>query len=77
MSTITNLEPKLLWNYFHQITQIPRPSKYEKKIAEFIVKFGKDHGLETMIDKVGNVIVRKPATKRDGEQDGRNTSDPS
>jgi len=63
MSTITNLEPKPLWNYFHQITQIPRPSKHEKKIAEFIVKFGKDNGLETMVDKVGNVIVRKPATK--------------
>jgi dipeptidase D len=63
MSAITNLEPKPLWNYFHQITQIPRPSKYEKKIAEFIVKFGKEHGLETMVDKVGNVIVRKPATK--------------
>jgi dipeptidase D len=63
MSTITSLEPKPLWNYFHQITQIPRPSKHEKKIAEFIVKFGKDNGLETMVDKVGNVIVRKPATK--------------
>jgi dipeptidase D len=63
MSTITSLEPKQLWNYFHQITQIPRPSKHEKKIAEFIVKFGEDHGLETMVDKVGNVIIRKHATK--------------
>lgn len=63
MSTITSLDPKPLWNYFHQITQIPRPSKHEKKIAEFIVKFGKDHGLETFVDKIGNVIMRKPATK--------------
>lgn len=63
MSAIINLEPKPLWNYFHQITQIPRPSKHEKKIAEFIVKFGKDHGLETIVDKTGNVILKKPATK--------------
>ena len=63
MSTITNLEPKQLWNYFHQITQIPHPSKNEKKLAEFIVRFGKEHGLETIVDKVGNVIIRKPATK--------------
>lgn len=63
MSAITNLEPKQLWNYFHQITQIPHPSKNEKKLAEFIVKFGKDHGLETIMDKVGNVIISKPATK--------------
>ena len=63
MSTITNLEPKPLWNYFHQITQIPHPSKNEKRLAEFIVKFGKEHGLETIVDKVGNVIIRKPATK--------------
>lgn len=63
MSAITNLEPRPLWNYFHQITQIPHPSKHEKQIVEFVVKFGKDHGLDTMVDKVGNVIIRKPATK--------------
>jgi len=63
MSKITTLEPKQLWNYFHQITQIPRPSKSEKEIAGFIVKFAKEHGLESMVDKVGNVIVRKPAAK--------------
>ncbi|MGD0581530.1 MAG: aminoacyl-histidine dipeptidase [Bacteroidales bacterium] len=63
MSDILKLKPAELWKYFHEITQIPRPSKHEKRIAEFIVKVGKDHGLETMVDKVGNVIVRKPATK--------------
>ena len=63
MSDIRKLEPKELWNIFHEITQIPRPSKKEKKIAEFIVKFGKDHKLETVVDKAGNVIIRKPATK--------------
>jgi len=63
MSDIQKLEPKALWNYFHDITQIPHPSKKEKKIAEYVMEFGKKHNLETIKDKVGNVIIRKPATK--------------
>ncbi len=63
MGDIRNLEPKLLWKYFYEITQIPRPSKKEQKMTEYIAKFGKDHGIETIVDKVGNVILRKPATK--------------
>ncbi len=58
-----HLEPKELWNYFYEITQIPRPSKKEKKIVEYMVAFGKKYNLETIVDKVGNVIIRKPATK--------------
>jgi dipeptidase D len=63
MNNIRNLQPKELWNYFHEITQIPRPSKKEKKIVEYMVAFGKKHNLETIVDKTGNVIIRKPATK--------------
>lgn len=63
MNDIRKLEPTQVWNYFHEITQIPRPSKKEKKIAEFVVKFAKDHKLEVTVDKIGNVIIRKPATK--------------
>ena len=63
MNDIRNLEPKQLWNYFHDITQIPHPSKKEKKLVEYVVAFGKKHNLETKVDKVGNVIIRKPATK--------------
>lgn len=63
MSDIRKLEPKAVWGYFHEITQIPHPSKMEKKLAEYIVKFGREHKLDTMVDKVGNVIIRKPATK--------------
>ena len=63
MSDIRNLDPKQLWNYFHDITQIPHPSKNEKKIVEYVVAFGNKHNLETIVDKVGNVIIRKPATK--------------
>jgi dipeptidase D len=63
MNDIRKLEPKQLWNYFHEITQIPRPSKKEKRIVEYMKEFGKKHNLETIEDKVGNVIIRKPATK--------------
>ncbi len=59
---ILNLEPKALWKNFYSLTQIPRPSKHEVKVMEFTVKFGKDLGLETIVDEVGNVIIRKPAT---------------
>ena len=63
MSDIRKLEPKDLWNYFHEITQIPRPSKKEARMIEFMKNFGKKNKLETIVDKVGNVIIRKPATK--------------
>jgi dipeptidase D len=59
---ISNLEPKELWKHFHSLTQIPRPSKHEERIQEFMVNFGKSLGLETIKDEVGNVIIRKPAT---------------
>ena len=63
MSEIKNLEPKALWDYFYQLTQTPRPSKKEEKVTEFMKKFGESIGLETIVDKTGNVIIRKPATK--------------
>ncbi|MEI6898604.1 MAG: aminoacyl-histidine dipeptidase [Bacteroidota bacterium] len=59
---ILNLEPKTLWKNFYSLTQIPRPSKKEEKAREFVVAFGKNLGLETIVDEVGNVIIRKPAT---------------
>jgi dipeptidase D len=63
MSDIRNLEPKKVWNFFHDLTQIPRPSKKEQKIVDFMVDFGKKNNLETLVDEVGNVVIRKPATK--------------
>ncbi len=63
MSEIKKLEPKLLWQYFYEITQIPRPSKKEHRMTEYMKKFGNEHGLETIVDKTGNVVIRKPATK--------------
>ena len=59
---ILNLEPALLWKNFYSLTQIPRPSKHEDKVRDFLVQFGKKLGLETIRDEAGNVIIRKPAT---------------
>jgi dipeptidase D len=62
MSSIKELSPKSLWEIFYQFTQIPRPSKKEEKAIAFAKEFGEKLGLETMVDHVGNVIIRKPAT---------------
>ncbi len=59
---ITELNPKNVWKNFHSLTQIPRPSKKEGKAVEFLYEFGKNLGLETIKDEVGNIIIRKPAT---------------
>ncbi len=66
-SEIRDLEPKQLWNKFADLNAVPRPSKKEERVIQFMKDFGKDLGLETMEDEVGNVIIRKPATK--GMQD--------
>lgn len=62
MKDIRNLEPKVLWNNFYSLTQIPRPSGKKEEIGKFLVEFGKSLGLETLQDEIGNVLVRKPAT---------------
>jgi len=59
---IRNLEPKNLWNHFADLNAIPRPSKKEDKVREFMLKFGEKLNLESIVDAVGNVIIRKPAT---------------
>jgi dipeptidase D len=61
-SDIRSIEPKIVWNHFADLNAVPRPSKKEERIIEFAVKFGEKLGLETFTDKVGNVIIRKPAS---------------
>ena len=58
---ILQLSPREVWKHFYRLTQIPRPSGHEEKIREFIAGFGRNLGLESMVDEVGNVIIRKPA----------------
>lgn len=62
MNEIKQLEPKGLWKHFYSLTQIPRPSKKEEEATAFMKKFGEDLGLETIVDEIGNVIIKKPAT---------------
>jgi dipeptidase D len=59
---IRNLEPKALWNHFADLNAVPRPSKKEERVIQFMVDFGKSLGLETIQDEIGNVIIKKPAT---------------
>jgi len=60
---IRNLEPKALWNNFADLNAVPRGSKKEEKVIQFMVDFGKKLNLETTVDEVGNVIIKKPASK--------------
>ena len=59
---IKNLAPELVWNIFDQITKVPRPSKKEEKIRQWLVDFAKQHNIECHLDATGNVLMRKPAT---------------
>ena len=60
---LKGLKPERVWHWFGEIMQIPRPSKHEERISKWLVQWGKDHGLETKSDKLGNVLIRKPASK--------------
>ena len=57
------LKPACVFKQFARINQIPRPSKKEEKMIEFLKNFGNELGLETKVDETGNVLIRKPATK--------------
>jgi dipeptidase D len=59
---IKDLNPAKIWQFFYEITQIPRPSKKEAGIIEYVRNFGTQRQLKTIVDKTGNVIIKKPAT---------------
>lgn len=62
-SEIRALEPNGLWNKFADLNAVPRPSKKEERVIQFMVDFGNNLGLDTIVDEVGNVIIKKPASK--------------
>lgn len=62
MKPITELQPSGIWQNFYRITQVPRPSGFRQPIHDFYMNCGKELGLETLTDKIGNVLIRKPAT---------------
>ena len=59
---IVQLEPKRIWNNFSKLNAVPRPSKKEGRVIEFMLNFGRSLQLETFKDEVGNVIIRKDAS---------------
>ena len=63
MKTILDLQPAIVWKYFHEITQVPRPSKKEGKIIRYLEQFAADHHLPIKKDEAGNILISKPATK--------------
>lgn len=60
---ILNLKPTNVWKHFHALTQIPRPTHHVEKVCNYLKEFGKSLNLETIQDEVGNVLIRKPASK--------------
>jgi dipeptidase D len=62
MSVISSLEPSSLWSYFDKLNAVPRASKKEARVIQFMLDFGSSLNLQTLQDEVGNVIIRKPAT---------------
>ncbi|MBQ8423373.1 MAG: aminoacyl-histidine dipeptidase [Coprobacter sp.] len=59
---IKDLKPQLIWRYFDEITQVPRPSKKEEKIRAYLLDFAAKHHLAVKTDATGNVLITKPAT---------------
>ena len=57
MSVVDDLKPQAVWKYFEEISQIPRCSKHEDKIREYLIAFAKSHDFKYKTDKAGNVII--------------------
>lgn len=58
--SLQNIEPQALWQHFSDLNAVPRPSKKEERVIQFMVDFGNQLGLTTAVDKIGNVIIKKP-----------------
>src|SRR5690606_41308852 len=59
---VRDLEPQVVWNNFEDLNAVPRPSKKEERVIAFIKSYGEKLELDTYVDHVGNVIIKKPAT---------------
>lgn len=68
--SIHDLEPREVFSEFYEITRVPRPSKHEEQISAYLQNWAKKHNLEYQTDKVGNVVIRKPASKGYEQHDG-------
>ena len=61
-SEISNLSPAPIWQFFDKICSIPHPSKHEEALAQYIISWAKEQGLDVRRDPTGNVFIKKPAT---------------
>ncbi|MCH5225740.1 MAG: aminoacyl-histidine dipeptidase [Muribaculaceae bacterium] len=59
---VKDLQPTLVWSAFDEITKVPRPSRHEDQIRAYLLDYAKKHGIEAKTDKIGNVVMKKPAT---------------
>ena len=62
MSALAELEPRLVWSRFDELTRIARPSKHERAVREHVLAWASGHAFASAVDKAGNVVVRVPAT---------------
>lgn len=60
---IVNLKPESVWKHFYELTQIPRPTGHTKAVEKYVVDFAKSLNMDVKQDKVGNVLITKPASK--------------
>ena len=58
--TIKDLQPKAVWENFYGLTRIPRPSKHEAKVQEYLLEWGKKNGVDVKRDDTGNIIFSAP-----------------
>lgn len=59
---LKDLQPQAVWEQFEALTRVPRPSKKEERVIEYLIDFAQRHGIEWQRDEIGNVVMRKPAT---------------
>lgn len=60
--TILDLNPKSVWGNFYGLTRVPRPSKHEEKVQQYLLQWGKDHDVDVRMDDTGNIIFTAPAS---------------
>lgn len=63
MNAIKSLEPKAVWNIFDEILKVPRPSKKEEQIRDYLLDFAKKNNLKSIVDNKGNVVIVREAAK--------------
>ena len=63
MSNLIDLEPQAIWHFFNEVSKVPRPSKHEGKMIDFLLHFAAAHKLDALKDEAGNVVIKKPGTK--------------